>query len=114
MEINQIIALIQLGCGNVNNQNEIINYLLENNWTEDGKSQASSFKIITQNSYPLAGAIIHQGNRPRFQKNDWYVTVGKLTTYFYKPEKNIKSYQWQSFYFKNNEIDNIKNKANEL
>lgn len=95
-------------------QDEIINWLLQNKWTSKGNSQASSYKIITVDSYPLAGAIIHQGNRPRFQKGDWFVTVGKFTTYFYNPEKGKQSYQWQSFYFKNNEIENIKNKANEL
>lgn len=114
MEINQITALIQNGCGSVNKQSEIISYLLENGWAEDGKSSSRSYKIITTASYPLPGAIIHQGNRPRFIKGNWKVTVGKFTTYFYLPENGKPSNQWLGNHFNNSDIEGIKSKAEGL
>jgi hypothetical protein len=96
-----------------NNQDDIIKYLLDIGWVEDGVSSSNSYKIITQNSYPLAGAIINVGNRPRFKKGDWKVTVGKSTTYFYKPEVNKDRNLWDGFHFNNSSIEDIKLKASE-
>jgi len=98
----------------VNRQSEIITSLLENGWAEDGKSSYRSFKIITTESYPLAGAVIHQGGRPRFNKGNWKVTVGKFTTYFYLPEDGKPSNQWIGNHFNNTNLDGIKSKAVEL
>ena len=68
------------------NLGKVLDLLHEAGWEPDGETEHKQFKIITQASYPLAGAVIQLGGRLRFHKpnSDRYVTVGKRTVYFYR------------------------------
>ena len=91
----------------MDNQKRVIATLLENNWYDDGLTAARQYKIITQDSYPLAGGTIKQGGKPRMKKCDWKVSVGKRTTYFYRREKGKPYYEWEGKGFPTKNIDDI-------
>lgn len=74
------------------NQNKVIELLIQDGWQPNGTTYADSYKIITAKSYPLAGAIITTGGKPKYEKNGWTVCVGKRTTTFYKRPEQIEHY----------------------
>jgi hypothetical protein len=97
----------------MDNQSVVINELIDNNWEADGNTISKSYKIITQKSYPLSGALITQGGRPRFRKGHWKVTVGKRTTYFYQLDKNKQVNNGHHF-STTKDIDKIRQFANSI
>jgi hypothetical protein len=57
-------------------------------FVEAGSTNPIHYKVITVNSYPLAGALVDGPGRQRFCRHDgWKCTVGKRTVYFYKPKE---------------------------
>lgn len=74
----------------------IINILLEKGFELDGTSQGEAYKLITKNSYPLPGALVEPAIRQRLKKSgtEYKVTVGKVTTNFYRAGKYIDKMQF--------------------
>jgi len=64
--------------------NHVIEHLLAHGYEEDGKTREDTFKLVTQKSYPLPGAIVTMGGRLRFKNGDKRVTVGKRVVCFYE------------------------------
>lgn len=66
---------------------DVINRLLEDGWTEDGRTAEQTFRMPTTEA-PIYGGVggklVTTGGRLRFAKGDSKVTVGKLTTYFWR------------------------------
>ncbi len=103
------------------NQDKVIELLKQDGWQSAGNTYIDSYKIITAKSYPLAGAIITTGGKPKFEKNGWTACVGKKTTTFYKKPAQIKHYpacrtnlngyvnfeDWQTDNIPTKEIDRI-------
>lgn len=73
-------------------------------WQEAGQSRSEAYKVITVKSYPLAGGIVNLGGRPRFRNGEWMVTVGKQTTYFYKPDRGKDMAYWDSARFRTKDL----------
>lgn len=75
------------------NQETVITALIDQQWIEDGHTRSSSYKMMTQSSYPHAGGgIVRSGGRPRLRKANWKVSVGERTTYFYQPSGEGQSF----------------------
>ena len=87
--------------------NKVIELLKAQDWAEAGYTHQRNYRIITANSYPLAGAEIKSGGHPRFTKGDWRVSVGKRITYFFKPDKSKPYYQWAGCQFKTSDLCGI-------
>ena len=111
------------------NQDRVIEMLVRRGFAVDGKTRTETYKIITQQSYPLAGAVITQGGRPRFKKGKWKVTVGKNTTVIYrlpdKPEtvtgrgrmagrRVLTGRDWDMYHFMTKEVEKIRDKLQSL
>ena len=65
---------------------EVIKFLLENGWEEDGTTRLQSFR-----THSLAfggGPVVTLGGRIRLKKGDNKVTVGKRTTCFFRKPDN--------------------------
>lgn len=63
--------------------------LLADGWEPAGETNSANYRIITKESYPLPGATICSGGKPRFKKNGWICAVGKRTVKFYMPLRNL-------------------------
>ena len=92
----------------------VIDLLLRNGWEENGRTGLQSFKVITKESYPLAGGIMNLGNRLRFKKGDWKVTVGKQTTFFYHPKVGTSYLDEGNKHLRTGDITQIKSIIEEL
>jgi hypothetical protein len=84
---------------------EVIKLLLSAGYMADGVTLSESYKVITANSYPLAGSIVTTGGRKRFSlpNTNKRVTVGKRVVCFYEKEgvevknfRNIKTADLES------------------
>lgn len=113
----------------VQHQTELIRHLIENGWSAEGFTRSETYKIITKDSYPLAGGIVTTGGKPRFIKDGWWVAVGVRTTVIYKkpdePEtmkgagrlagKEIYTFKdWESYNINTKEVDKVKGKLIQL
>jgi hypothetical protein len=107
----------------------VIMLILSYGFVDDGNTMIETYKIITQNSYPLPGAIVTAGGRKRFKNGEWKVTIGKFTTYFYKIPENpdtvkgqgrlagkavMTGRDWITFRFRTKDMKEIENKLSEL
>jgi len=65
---------------------DTIQLILDHGYVEDGHTRGQAYKVVTKESYPLPGKVIHAKGRLRFKRRDdpdKRVTVGKITTNFY-------------------------------
>lgn len=110
-------------------QAELIAFLLANGWQDDGQTYSETYKIITAKSYPLAGALVTTGGKPRFAKNGWKIGVGVNTTVIYRRPDNPETIKgagkmagrdiltfrdWEMYNIKTRDIEEIKAKLREL
>ena len=110
-------------------QVELIEYLVANGWEDDGQTHSERYRIITKASYPLAGAEVTTGGKPRFRKGDWKIGVGANTTVIYRRPKNPETItgvgriagrrvltfrDWDMFSFNTKNQNSIKVKLKEL
>lgn len=91
------------------NQTFIIELLQSYGWKDDGTTFSQTYKVITHQSYPLAGGIVTTGGKPRLvsPNGTMKVGVGKNTTYFYVPEPGKEYWQWQGWSFKTRDREAI-------
>jgi len=94
-------------------QRFVIELLQAFGWEEDGHSREQHFKVITHQSYPLAGGLMTLGGRPRLKRGAWKVTVGKVTTYFYKPGPG-DFYSWEGHRVPTKDFEEVQRLAIEL
>lgn len=110
-------------------QAELINYLVANNWVEDGQTYSERYRLITAKSYPLAGAEVTTGGKPRFKKGNWKIGVGPNTTVIYRKPGNPETiagvgrmagrriltfHDWEMYNFKTRDLAQIEAKLGEL
>ena len=76
---------------------EVIEQLVAAGFAADGHTATETHKIITAQSYPLAGQVITTGGRARFARGSLYCTVGKRTVYFYTRERGKDPEQGRAF-----------------
>lgn len=102
-------------------QAELIGYLVKNGWEDDGQTHSERYRLITKASYPLAGAEVTTGGKPRFRKGDWKIGVGSNTTVIYRKPENpervathrgkVFTFQdWDMYSFNTRDQDQIKAK----
>lgn len=107
----------------------LIDYLVANGWESDGETFSERYRLITKKSYPLAGAEVTTGGKPRLRKNGWKIGVGARTTVLYRRPENpetitgtdrmagrrVMTFQdWEMYNFNTREPDQIKAKLKEL
>jgi len=110
-------------------QAEIISYLRVSGWEEDGETYSQTYKLITAKSYPLAGALVTTGGKPRFKKADWKIGVGPNTTIIYRKPPNPETIKgagrmagrdlltfkdWESYTFKTRDVEAIREKLEQI
>lgn len=73
---------------------EIIEKLTQDGWKPAGSTNIESVRVPTRASplYGKSGGVVATfGGRIRMAKADWFVTIGKRTTFFYRKHgKDIK------------------------
>jgi len=82
-------------------------FLKSKGWREIGYTESKTFKIITRKTYPLSGALITTGGKPRYERGKWRVTIGKRNTHFYKPEKGKDYTEWAGEWARTKDIKRI-------
>jgi len=70
-------------------RNDVIKFLIDAGWVEAGVTRMESYR--THSLAYGGGSIVTTGNKPRFKKGDWTVTVGMRTTTFFKKPANPES-----------------------
>lgn len=106
-------------------QAELIEYLTANGWEDDGETHSEQYRLITSQSYPLAGAEVTTGCKPRFKKKGWKIGVGVITTVIYRRPENPERVathrgmvftfkDWDMFSFNTKDQGQIKAKLKEL
>lgn len=95
-------------------QDFVIDLLKALGWTDAGESRTQTFRLITHESYPLPGAEVTTGGRPRFAKGAWRVTVGKVSTYFYRPDWSKEFWQWEGRRVKTKDAAEVERVAKEV
>ena len=98
---------------------EVIKFLLENGWEEDGTTRLQSYRL---SSFAFGGGpIVTLGGRIRLKKGNTKVTVGKRTTCFFKKPENPETVPGRGRMFGRNlytfrdwEMTNIPTKDMEL
>lgn len=98
----------------MDNQTKVIELLTTSGWLPNGYTSERSYKMITTESYPLAGALVHSGGHPRFMKGDWKVSVGKRIVYFYKPDKDTPYHKWIGVNYATKDLRAIEEKILEV
>lgn len=113
----------------IEHQAKLIKFLIDSGWVAEGYTRSETYKIITQNSYPLAGGIVTIGGKPRFIKDGWWVAVGVRTTVIYKkPDKpetmkgtgrlagrDVYTFKdWETYNINTKEVDEVKGKLIQL
>jgi hypothetical protein len=78
-----------------------IKILLDAGYTPHGETHFEVVRIITQKSYPNAGATVKSGGRLRFEKGKLRATVGKRTVCLYEvidgQARNMQNYSTSEF-----------------
>lgn len=72
------------------NMDNAIEILVSSGFSPNGYTMQETFKIITSRSYPLAGALVKLGGRPRFTHEcGLKATVGERTVCLYDVKNKI-------------------------
>lgn len=123
------VMVAKKGTKNPSNQDRVIEMLVRRGFAADGETFSQAYKIVTQQSYPLAGGLVTTGGKPRFRKGKWKVGVGKITTTIYRkpdhPEtvtgqgrmagRRLMTFRdWETYNIPTKEVELIRDKLQSL